>query len=56
MSPKNNDWDKFAIALRDEFGETLVEEDSGEEDPFNWWLCDVTVADIVYFLKNYKDV
>lgn len=48
------DWDKFANALKDEFGESLVEEDGGEEDAYNWWLTDVTVTDIVEFIKNYR--
>lgn len=48
------DWDKFAKALKDEFGESLVEEDGGEEDAYNWWLTDVTVTDIVDFIKNYR--
>jgi hypothetical protein len=48
------DWDKFANALKDEFGENLVEEECGEEDPYNWWLTDVTVTDIVDFIKNYR--
>ena len=48
------DWDKFANALKDEFGESLVEEDEGEEDAYNWWLTDVTVTDIVDFIKNYR--
>lgn len=47
-------WDKFANALKDEFGESLVEEDGGEEDAYNWWLTDVTVTDIVEFVKNYR--
>lgn len=40
--------------LEDEFGENLVEEECGEEDPYNWWLTDVTVTDIVDFIKNYR--
>ena len=48
------DWDKFANALKDEFGESLVEEDGSEEDAYNWWLTDVTVTDIVEFIKNYR--
>ena len=48
------DWDKFANALKDEFGESLVEEDGSEEDAYNWWLTDVTVTDIVDFIKNYR--
>ena len=48
------EWDKFANALKDEFGESLVEEDGSEEDAYNWWLTDVTVSDIVEFIKNYR--
>jgi hypothetical protein len=54
VSGSSFDWDKFANALKDEFGENLVEEESGEEDPYNWWLTDVTVTDIVDFIKNYR--
>lgn len=54
VSSSSFDWDKFANALKDEFGESLVEEDGGEEDAYNWWLTDVTVADIVDFVKNYR--
>lgn len=46
------DWDKFANELKDEFGESLVDEDGGDENPHNWWLTDVTVSDIVKFVKN----
>lgn len=46
------DWDKFANALKNEFGEGLVEEDGSEEDAYNWWLTDVTVTDIVEFTKQ----
>lgn len=48
------DWDKLANALKDKFGESLVEDDSDEEDAYNWWLADVTVTDIVEFIKNYR--
>jgi hypothetical protein len=54
VSGSSFDWDKFANALKDEFGESLVEEDGGEEDAYNWWLTDVTVTDIVDFIKNYR--
>lgn len=53
VSGSSFDWDKFANALKDEFGESLVEEDAGEQDVYNWWLTDVTVTDIVWFIKNY---
>ena len=46
-------WDEFARKIRDEFGGSLVEEELGEEDPYNWWLTDVTVTDIIDFLKNH---
>jgi hypothetical protein len=48
------DWDKLANALKDEFGESLIEEDGSEDDAYNWWLTDVTVTDIVDFIKNYR--
>ena len=44
-------WDKVAIALVDEFGESMIDEDDDAEDPYNWWLTDVTVKDIVDFIK-----
>ena len=50
----STDWDKLANALKDEFGESLVEEEGGEDDAYNWWLTDVTVTDIIDFLKNYR--
>ncbi len=45
-------WDELAEKLKLEFGESLVEEEDGENDPYNWWLTDVTVTDIIDFLKN----
>ncbi len=50
------DFDKFANALKNEFGESLVEERDGEDNPYNWWLTDVTVTDIVEFIKNYANI
>jgi len=50
----STDWDKLANALKDEFGECLVEEEDGEDNAYNWWLSDVTVTDIIDFLKNYR--
>ena len=54
VSGSSFDWARFANALKDEFGESLVEENNSEEDPYNWWLTDVTVTDIVDFIKNYR--
>ena len=49
------DWDKLAKALNDEFGECLISaEDADENNPYDYWLQDVTVADIVEFFKNYS--
>ena len=53
---KNFNWDGLANSLKDEFGESLVEEEDGEDDPYNWWLSDVTVSDITDFLKGYGDL
>jgi hypothetical protein len=50
----SSEWNRLAEAIKDEFGESLVEEEGGEEDPYNWWLTDVTVTDIIDFLKNYR--
>lgn len=49
----NIDWDDFAEKLVEELGESLIEDDEDESDPFNWWLRDVTVEDITDFVKNY---
>lgn len=46
-------WDKFAEALKDKFAQEMVDEKDGQEDPYNWFLEDVTVSDIVDFVKNY---
>ena len=46
------DWYKFSEDLKNEFGESLIEEKDGEQDPHNWWLTDVTVLDIVEFVKR----
>jgi hypothetical protein len=54
VSGSSFDWDKLANALKDEFGESLIEEDGSEDDAYNWWLTDVTVTDIVDFIKNYR--
>jgi hypothetical protein len=45
-------WDKFADALKAEFAES--HDNNDEDDVYGWWLQDVTVADIVDFVKNYK--
>jgi hypothetical protein len=45
-------WDKFADALKAEFAESHDTND--EDDVYGWWLQDVTVADIVDFVKNHK--
>ena len=48
------DWDKFATALHNEFAESMVDEKGSEDDVYNWWLSDVTITDIVDFVKNYE--
>jgi hypothetical protein len=45
-------WNELAEKLKLEFGESLVQEEDDESDPYNWWLTDVTVTDIIEFLKN----
>ncbi len=53
-SSKSFDFDKLANALKNEFGESLVEDNGNEEDSYGWWLQDVTVTDIVDFLKRHQ--
>lgn len=51
----NTDWDKFAEALYQKHGESLVDADDADEDnPYDYWLQDVTVTDIVEFCKDYN--
>jgi len=55
VSGSSFDWDKFAKALDDKFGESLISvDDADENNPYDYWLQDVTVADIVEFCKNYR--
>jgi hypothetical protein len=55
VSGSSFDWDKFAKALNDKFGESLINaDDADENNPYDYWLQDVTVADIVDFCKNYR--
>ena len=44
---------RLAEALMNEFGECIIDE-GDEENPYDWWLTDVTVTDIIDFLKNYR--
>ena len=50
---KSTDWNDFATKLKEELGESLIEEEHGEDDPLNWWLVDVTVQDIIDFSQEY---
>lgn len=45
-------YDIFAQKLCDQFGESIVNDDSDENNPYEWWLQDVTVTDIVDFVKE----
>jgi hypothetical protein len=44
--------DAIAEKLKAQFGESLIDESEGEDDPYNWWLQDVTVTDIVDFIES----
>jgi len=45
---------QFAKDLESKFGECLISDDSGDENnPYDYWLQDVTVLDIVDFCKTY---
>jgi hypothetical protein len=56
MSIICRDWDKFANTLANELGENLIEEGAGEEDPYNWYLSDLTVSDFVEFVKKHRSL
>lgn len=47
-------WDKLAEALKNEFGESLIDDEGDENNPYDWWLTDVTVIDIIDFLKRQQ--
>ena len=48
------EWDKLAEVIKNELGESIVEEELGEENPYNWWLEDMTVQDLIDFLKYHN--
>jgi len=48
------DWDKFAEKLDNEHGSSHLIDDGDENNPYDYWLMDVTVKDIVDFIKNYR--
>lgn len=49
------DWDKFAEALSNEHGSSHVIDEGSYNNPYDYWLMDVTVKDMVDFIKNYKN-
>lgn len=46
-------WDRLATLLRDEFGESIIDE-GDENNPYDWWLTDVTVTDIIEFMQKHE--
>ena len=48
------DWDKFAEKLSNEYGSSHLISDGDENNPYDYWLMDVTVKDIIEFIKNYR--
>lgn len=52
----DNEWDSVAKKLEEEWGESLISDESADENnPYDYWLQDMTVEDVINFLKNYKD-
>jgi|688.fasta_scaffold198495_7 hypothetical protein len=49
----SSEWNRLAEAIKDEFGESIIDE-GDEDNAYDWWLTDVTVNDIIDFLKNYR--
>ena len=54
VSGSSFDCDRFAMELNDKFGMKMISEDSDPNNPYAYWLKDVTVIDIVEFVKNYR--
>lgn len=54
ISDSSFDWDKFAETLSKEHGSSHLIDDGNENNPYDYWLMDVTVKDIVDFIKNYR--
>lgn len=48
------DWDKFAETLSNEHGSSHLIDGGDENNHYDYWLMDVTVKDIVNFIKNYR--
>jgi hypothetical protein len=48
------DWDKFAETLSNEYGSSHLIDGGDENNHYDYWLMDVTVKDIVDFIKNYR--
>lgn len=48
------DWDKFAETLSNEHGSSHLIDGGDENNHYDYWLMDVTVKDIVDFIKNYR--
>jgi hypothetical protein len=49
----SSEWNRLAEAIKNEFGECIIDE-GDEDNAYDWWLTDVTVTDIIDFLKNYR--
>jgi hypothetical protein len=49
----SSEWNRLAEAIKNEFGESIIDE-GDEDNAYDWWLTDVTVTDIIDFLKNYR--
>jgi len=48
---KKIEFDQLAEKLKNEFGSSIIDEGT-EDNPYDWWLIDVTVTDIIDFLKK----
>ena len=51
MEKNKEYWDLLALKLQHKFGESIIDE-GDENNPYDWWLEDLTISDIIDFLKN----
>jgi hypothetical protein len=48
-------WDDFAEALKNKFGDGFIDERFGIDNPYNYHLEYITVQKIVDFVKEYTN-
>lgn len=48
---------RLAELIQELLGESMIDEKTGDQDAYNWWLKDMTVEDLINFIdENQKDL